>query len=121
MITEGYLARPYQGRSGGRDPALLDVAQDYALKVLHDEGVFDLGLTFKGGTALRKYGQGTSVGSPPTSTSPRSIRSSERLFSAYLMGSSSTMSDSKSRRSRPNGEPTFRCQPRSEIPRSMPA
>ena len=60
MITEGYLARHYQGRSGGRDVALLDVAQDYAIKVLSDAGVFDLGLTLKGGTALRKYkvGQG---------------------------------------------------------------
>lgn len=58
MITEGYLARHYQGRKGGRDPALLDIAQDYALKVLHDEGLFDLGLTFKGGTALRKYRAG---------------------------------------------------------------
>ncbi|HUP15909.1 MAG TPA: nucleotidyl transferase AbiEii/AbiGii toxin family protein [Acidimicrobiia bacterium] len=36
----------------------MDVAQDYALKVLHDEGLFDLGLTFKGGTALRKYRAG---------------------------------------------------------------
>ncbi|MEX0620686.1 MAG: nucleotidyl transferase AbiEii/AbiGii toxin family protein [Acidimicrobiia bacterium] len=58
MITEGYLARHYQGRHGGRDPALLDVAQDYALKILDDQGVFDLGLTFKGGTALRKYRAG---------------------------------------------------------------
>lgn len=58
MITEGHLARHYQGRSGGRDPALLDVAQDYALKLLHGEGLFDLGLTFKGGTALRKYRAG---------------------------------------------------------------
>lgn len=58
MITEGYLARHYQGRHGGRAPALLDVAQDYALHLLHDEGVFDLGLTFKGGTALRKYRAG---------------------------------------------------------------
>lgn len=58
VITEGYLARHYQGRKGGRDPALLDVAQDYALKALQDEGLFDLGLTFKGGTALRKYRAG---------------------------------------------------------------
>jgi len=58
VITEGYLARHYQGQSGGRDLALLDVAQDYALKVLHDEGLFNLGLTFKGGTALRKYRAG---------------------------------------------------------------
>jgi len=59
VITEGYLARHYQGRRGGRDPALLDVAQDYALKIIHDAGLFDLGLTFKGGTALRKYRVGT--------------------------------------------------------------
>jgi len=38
---------------------LLDVAQDYALKIMHDAGLFDLGLTFKGGTALRKYRVGT--------------------------------------------------------------
>ena len=55
MITEGHLARHYQGRRGGRDPALLDVAQDYALKVISDTGLFRMGLTFKGGTALRKY------------------------------------------------------------------
>jgi hypothetical protein len=36
MITQGYLARHFQGRSGMRDPALLDVAQDYTLKYLHD-------------------------------------------------------------------------------------
>lgn len=59
MITEGYLARHYSGRSGGRDPALLDVVQDYALKLLAEAGVFDLGLVFKGGTALRKYRAGS--------------------------------------------------------------
>lgn len=59
MITEGYLARHYQGRRGGRDPALLDVAQDYALKILADSGLFSMGLTFKGGTALRKYRVGS--------------------------------------------------------------
>jgi len=58
VITEGYLARHYQGRRGGRDFALLDVAQDYALKFIADKGLFDLGLTFKGGTALRKYRMG---------------------------------------------------------------
>ncbi len=36
------------------DPALLDVAQDYALKFLHDEGLFDRGVVLKGGTSLRK-------------------------------------------------------------------
>ncbi len=58
MITEGYLARHYKGRPGGRDFALLDVAQDYALKFIADKGLFDLGLTLKGGTALRKYRMG---------------------------------------------------------------
>lgn len=59
MITEGYLARHYEGRRGGRDPALLDVAQDYALKVIADAELFDMGLALKGGTALRKYRAGT--------------------------------------------------------------
>lgn len=57
-ITEGYLSRHYQGRSGGRDPALLDIAQDYALVVLHRAGVFDLSVVLKGGTALRKFRAG---------------------------------------------------------------
>lgn len=60
MITEGYLARHYQGRKGGRAPALLDIAQDYALKIIADSGLFTMGLTFKGGTALRKYRVGSS-------------------------------------------------------------
>jgi predicted nucleotidyltransferase component of viral defense system len=59
MITEGYLARHYQGRRGGRAPALLDIAQDYALKIILDSGLFQMGLTFKGGTALRKYRMGS--------------------------------------------------------------
>lgn len=58
MITQGYLARHFQGRSGMADPALLDVAQDYALKLLHDQGVFDLGVALKGGTSLRKFRAG---------------------------------------------------------------
>lgn len=57
-ITEGYLSRHYQGRSGGRDPALLDIAQDYALVVLYRAGVFDLNAVLKGGTALRKFRSG---------------------------------------------------------------
>ncbi len=40
MITQGYLARHSRGRSGIADPALLDVAQDYALKHLYDQGAF---------------------------------------------------------------------------------
>lgn len=60
MITEGFLARHYQGRKGGRGPALLDIAQDHALKIIDEAGLFGLGLTFKGGTALRKYRVGSS-------------------------------------------------------------
>ncbi len=59
MITEGYLARHYQGLKGGREVALLDVVQDYALKIIDDRGLFGLGLTLKGGTAIRKYKVGT--------------------------------------------------------------
>ena len=58
MITQGYLSRHFQGRSGMADAALLDVAQDYALKYLHDQGVFDLGVVLKGGTSLRKLRAG---------------------------------------------------------------
>lgn len=58
MITEGYLAQHYRGRHGGRDPALLDIIQDYALKVIADADLFEMGLVFKGGTALRKYRAG---------------------------------------------------------------
>lgn len=57
-ITEGHLARHYQGLKGGRDAALLDIAQDHALRVLHSAGLFDRGLVFKGGTALRKFRAG---------------------------------------------------------------
>jgi len=58
MITQGYLARHFQGRRGMAGPALLDVAQDYALKFLHDQGIFDLGVVLKGGTSLRKLRAG---------------------------------------------------------------
>lgn len=57
-ITEGYLARHYQGVRGGRDAALLDIAQDHALRLLHNAGLFARGLVFKGGTALRKFRAG---------------------------------------------------------------
>ncbi|MBS1836688.1 MAG: nucleotidyl transferase AbiEii/AbiGii toxin family protein [Actinobacteria bacterium] len=57
-VTEGHLARHYQGRHGGRGPALLDIAQDHALAHLHDRGVFAAGLVFKGGTSLRKFRAG---------------------------------------------------------------
>ena len=57
-ITEGYLTRHYQGVRGARDAALLDIAQDHALYHLHNAGLFERGLVFKGGTALRKYRAG---------------------------------------------------------------
>lgn len=40
------------------DAALLDVAQDYALKLLQDHGLFELGAVLKGGTSLRKLRAG---------------------------------------------------------------
>ncbi|GAC1381634.1 MAG: nucleotidyl transferase AbiEii/AbiGii toxin family protein [Marmoricola sp.] len=57
-VTEGYLVRHYQGVRGGRDAALLDIAQDHAIHLLHEAGLFDQGLVFKGGTALRKFRAG---------------------------------------------------------------
>lgn len=59
-ITEGHLVRHYQGAKGGRDAALLDIAQDHALWHLHQQGLFNEGLIFKGGTALRKFRAGNS-------------------------------------------------------------
>lgn len=59
-LTEGHLVRHYQGAKGGRDAALLDIAQDHALYRLHQLGLFDQGLVFKGGTALRKFRAGNS-------------------------------------------------------------
>jgi predicted nucleotidyltransferase component of viral defense system len=59
VITEGYLVRHYQGRSGGRGPALIDIAQDHLLFHLSERGLFDLGVALKGGTAIRKLRAGT--------------------------------------------------------------
>ncbi|MHB0979870.1 MAG: nucleotidyl transferase AbiEii/AbiGii toxin family protein [Thermoleophilia bacterium] len=58
MITEGYLARHYQGRRGGRGPAIIDIAQDHQLHLLAREGFFELGVALKGGTAIRKFWAG---------------------------------------------------------------
>ena len=58
MITEGYLARHYQGRRGGRGPAIIDIAQDHLLARLSEAGIFDLGVSLKGGTAIRKFRAG---------------------------------------------------------------
>lgn len=57
-ITEGYLARHTQGITGARDPGILDVAQDHALQIVHRENLFECGVAFKGGTALRKFRAG---------------------------------------------------------------
>ncbi len=59
-LTEGHFARHYQGMRGARDAAMLDIAQDHALYLLAEAGLFERGLVFKGGTALRKYRAGTS-------------------------------------------------------------
>jgi predicted nucleotidyltransferase component of viral defense system len=59
MITKGLLGRHCGGSLRFRDGALIDVAQDHALHILHVAGLFDLGLVFKGGTALRKFRLGT--------------------------------------------------------------
>jgi uncharacterized protein len=58
MITPGYLALHSQGRHGGRDVALLDVCQDYALHLLNNHGIFEYGVVLKGGTSLRKFRAG---------------------------------------------------------------
>ena len=52
-VTEGHLVRHYQGVKGGRDAALLDIAQDHALHLLHQAGLFDQGSGVQGrhGTA----------------------------------------------------------------------
>ena len=53
QITPGWLARHTPQGPGGRQAALIDIAQDLLLTRLHQRGVFDY-LVFKGGTALRK-------------------------------------------------------------------
>ncbi len=59
MITEGHLVRHFQGRRGGRGPAIIDIAQDHLLAHLAREGFFELGIALKGGTALRKFWAGS--------------------------------------------------------------
>ena len=55
MVTEGWIGRhtPRNAQAGGRDAAIIDIAQDLLLRDLHWRGALD-GLVFKGGTALRK-------------------------------------------------------------------
>lgn len=52
-ITTGWLARHTPQGPGGRQAALIDIAQDLLLARLYQQGIFDH-LVFKGGTALRK-------------------------------------------------------------------
>jgi predicted nucleotidyltransferase component of viral defense system len=59
VITEGHLVMHYQGRRGGRGPAIIDIAQDHLLSRLAQAGVFDLGIVLKGGTAIRKFRAGS--------------------------------------------------------------
>lgn len=58
MITEGHLARHYQGHRGGRGPAIIDIAQDHLLAHLALQGIFELGVSLKGGTSVRKFRAG---------------------------------------------------------------
>jgi len=58
-ITLGWIHRHLPPRSTvGIEIALLDIAQDFLLAALHDEGLFDDLLVFKGGTAIRKMWAG---------------------------------------------------------------
>ena len=50
------IHRQIHAAAGGA--ALLDIVQDPALHLLHEAGLFDHGLIFKGGTALRKFRSG---------------------------------------------------------------
>ena len=54
-ITDGWIARhtPKGAGSGGRDAAIIDIAQDLILRELHTRGALKA-IVFKGGTALRK-------------------------------------------------------------------
>lgn len=58
MITQGYLRRhiaQYRRTGAAQELGLLDVVQTYCLEAMHEQGFFDRGLVFKGGTALRKF------------------------------------------------------------------
>lgn len=54
-ITVGWIGRhtPKGAGAGGREAAILDIAQDLLLRDLHEAGALNT-LVFKGGTALRK-------------------------------------------------------------------
>lgn len=58
-LTTALVSRHIRNRHGGWDVGMLDIAQDYILCILAEAGIFDSGLIFKGGTALRKCRSGT--------------------------------------------------------------
>jgi uncharacterized protein len=59
-LTTGYVVRHVPPASRvGREIAVLDIAQDFLLAHLAEEGVFDSLVVFKGGTALRKLYAGS--------------------------------------------------------------
>lgn len=98
MITQGYLTRHFQGKSGMADAAMLDVAQDYALEYLHQQGLFELGAVLKGGTALRKLRIGNAGRfSTDLDFSAPDVETAEILFDAIdgaeIFGVSFTLSD----------------------------
>ena len=55
-LTEGYIARHTPTGSGapGREAAIIDIAQDFLLSYLEDNGKMDQ-VCLKGGTAIRKF------------------------------------------------------------------
>lgn len=58
-LTVGLVSLHCHNRSGGWEPAMLDIAQDHLLCHFSEVGIFSRGLVFKGGTALRKCRSGT--------------------------------------------------------------
>ena len=58
-LTVGLVSLHCHNRSGGWEPAMLDIAQDHLLCHFSEVGIFNQGLVFKGGTALRKCRSGT--------------------------------------------------------------
>ena len=55
-LTQALVLRHAAGRRNAYDAALLDVAQDFLLDQIANEGLFDDdALVFKGGTSLRKH------------------------------------------------------------------
>lgn len=58
-LTPGLIARHAPGGQGGKEAAIIDIAQDLLLAHVAGEGMFDDLLVFKGGTALRKMFAGS--------------------------------------------------------------